>query len=363
MKIGLARRGYSATGGAEAYLRRFARAAGDGGDECVLFASKEWPRKDWAGELLRVKNGKSPLDFALALSNLRPREHCDFFFSLERVLACDCYRAGDGVHGAWLERREQLEPRWKSWLWRKSGKHHELLRLEETLFRGEAARTVIANSRMVKEEIVRHYGYPAERIGVIYNGVPAALPPEEAEAARARLRQELGLADDAYVLLFAGSGWSRKGLRYAIDAVNHRPVGNPHLIVAGRGSRFRMPRSAHVTYLGPVPNLGPVLAAADLFVLPTLYDPFSNASLEALAAGLPVITTASNGFHELIEPGVDGDFISHPRDVAGLVGCLAKWAGRERREAGRFARREKGARFTVERNLAETRAWLLKGAV
>ncbi len=354
MKIGLVRRGYSKTGGAEAYLRRFATAMAVAGHQSVLFATKDWPAKEWPYERQRVKHGKSPLDFALDLESMQPSNSCDFLFSLERVLACDCYRAGDGVHAVWLERRAKFEPVWKTWWRNRRDKHHELLRLEETMFRGEAARSVIANSQMVKDEIIRQYGYPDAKCHVVYNGAPPALAPEEAAKARTEVRRELGLDDRDYMVLFAGSGWDRKGLRYAVQAINEAAISNPTLVVAGKGRRSGIPRSTRTRYVGPVPGLGRWLAAADAFILPTLYDPFSNACLEALAAGLPVITTTANGFAEIIKDGIEGEIVEDPRDILALAKAIERWAPLEKRAAIRQQLREKGARFSMEENVRKT---------
>jgi UDP-glucose:(heptosyl)LPS alpha-1,3-glucosyltransferase len=96
-----------------------------------------------------------------------------------------------------------------------------------------------------------------------------------------------------------------------------------------------------------------VLAAADVFVLPTIYDPFSNACIEALAAGLPVVTTTANGFAEIIDPGVDGDIVA-PGDTKALATALASWADSQRREAVRPRLLEKAKFCSVEENLART---------
>lgn len=354
MKIGLVRRGFSATGGAEAYLKRFAQAASALGHECILFGTKDWPKGEWPYAFKKIKHGRSPLEFALELTTSDPKRSCDVLFSLERVLSCDCYRAGDGVHAAWLQRRSKYESALKTWWRNRQDKHHELRRLEETLFKGEAARTVIANSEMVKGEIVKHFGYPADRIHVIYNGVPPAISPEEADKARAEVRKELGLQQEDYILLFAGSGWDRKGLRYAVEAVNELSVARPTLLVAGNGKPRQMPRSERTRYLGPVRGLSRYLAAADAFILPTLYEPFSNACLEAMAAGLPVITTTANGFAEVIENGEEGDVIAEPSDVLALAQAIERWATPERRIPITDKLREKGAQFSMERNVRQT---------
>lgn len=351
MKIGLVRRGYSATGGAEIYLRRFAQEAVATGHSCVLFANG-WPESAWALERVEI-SGTSPRDFADALAAANPRERCDFLFSLERVWKCDGYRAGDGVHAAWLARRAQFEPAWRPFFRRFSAKHRDLLEIERALFSSGVAGVVIANSEWIKREIVQHFRFPAERIHVVYNGVPAFTPPPNA---RAELRNELGLAADDYVLLFAGSGWERKGLRFAIDAVNATTKSHPLLLVAGRGRAEKMPRSSRVRYLGPVADMARVLAAADVFLLPTLYEPFSNACMEALAAGLPVLTTEHNGFAEIIERGVEGEVYADPTDAALIAKGIDRWADAARRAEVRPRLLEKAARFSIGENVRSTLA-------
>lgn len=350
MKLALVRRGYSPTGGAEAYLKRFARALADAGHEPVLYTSAEWPAEEWPFELHRLREGGSPLAFARELESLAPRKSCDLVFSLERLLACDCFRAGDGVHAAWLARRARYEPFWKPLFRRFQAKHREIVALERAMLRDRGARAVIVNSRLVAGEINAHYGYPSERLHLVYNGVPAPMPLEIQARLRGEVRRELGLAENAYTVLFAGSGWDRKGLADAIHAAN-RAASHPTLLVAGSGSRRRMPASERTRYLGPVPGLARILAAADAFILPTRYDPFSNACLEALAAGVPVITTNANGVAEILTPET-GSAVPDPVGIDALAQAIDLWSDPQRRDPTRI--RAHAAPFTVERNLAET---------
>ena len=362
MKIGLVRRGYSPTGGAENYLRRFAAGLQEAGHAPVLFASPEWPseqRLQW--EFCPVA-GRGPRAFADRLAALRPAERCDVLFSLERVWRCDCYRAGDGVHRAWLERRARAEPglrsRWRQW----NPKHREILKLEAALFDPAGARKLIANSKLVAREIIDTYGCASERISVVYNGLPAGnrmpLDPQE----RASVRASLGVGLEDYVVLFAGSGWERKGLACALRAVGKLPEKlRPRLLIAGRGDeaayRRRLPAdvAARVQFLGAVVDMAACYCAADIFILPTLYDPFSNACLEALAAGLPVLTTADNGFSEIIEPGVDGEVLPPGGDPAeALADALIGWSAVDFRTGTRSKRLLKAAGFTMEDNVART---------
>lgn len=350
MRIGLVRRGYSDTGGAEAYLRRFADAARAAGHECVLYTAAEWPAERWSGEIVRVK-GRSPRAFALGLIDARKATPCDVLFSLERVMQCDVYRAGDGVHAGWLHRRAKFEPKWKSWLRGWNPKHREILALEDELFGRGGAKRVIANSKFVRREITRHFGFPENRIDVIYNGLP---PLRIEKGTREAVREELKIDAEDYVALFAGSGWERKGLRFAIEAVRRMGDDAPLLLVAGKGDVKSMPAHRRVRFLGPRSDVPRLLAAADVFVLPTIYDPFSNACLEAMAAGVPVITSRANGFAEIMDANVEGDLLLRPEDVTAIVYSLCAWADPLRREQVRSRLIAKAAEFSIERNLQET---------
>ena len=364
MKIGLVRRGYSSSGGAEKYLKRFAQALAATGHQCVLFTGTEWPTTQWRfGEMVRVSSRASatPRAFADALAALRPREKCDWLFSLERVWDCDCYRAGDGVHRAWLERRARFEKPWRAWTRWLNGKHREMMRLEAQLFSREAKnRTVIANSRMVKNEIVRYFDFPAERIAVIYNGLPKnerhEMKPDLQAAMRSAVRRELKIADEDFVVLFVGSGWERKGLRFAIAAMDAAHRSGPTLLVAGEGKRRGLPDSNRVRFLGSVQNIPAILAASDLFLLPTIYDPFSNACLEALGAGLPVITTSSNGFSEIIQPGAEGEVLDDPADIDAIARAIERWSDPEKRARIKPRLQALAAEFSMKANLEATLA-------
>ncbi|MEO7932312.1 MAG: glycosyltransferase family 4 protein [Chthoniobacterales bacterium] len=340
MRIGLVRRGYSPAGGAESYLRGFAQAALAAGHETVFFCSPEW--QDWAfGEMIRVA-GKSPRAFSDQLAALRPKEKCDVLFSLERVSQCDFYRAGDGVHAAWLKRRAEFESPLRRLTFAFNPKHRALLRLEKESITG--ARCVIANSEMVRREIAENYG-SSIRVEVVRNGIDPlkwAVPSECREA----LRKRFELQPNDRVAVFVGSGWERKGLRFAIAAAREAGC---ILLVSGKGhaESFHAPQ---VRFLGPTDQVADVLHAADAFILPTIYDPFSNATLEALAAGLPIITTTANGVSEILDPESDGTAVTSPGDVSALAAALKRWLP----DQNTAIRQSHGSRFTLERNFAET---------
>jgi len=360
LRLAFVRRGYSPTGGAEAYLKRLARGVIEAGHEARLVATNEWPEDQWPlGPITRLR-AESVIGFADELEQVRPQLDCDGLLSLERVWSCDVYRAGDGVHRAWLARRRKFELPLKQFARALNRKHRDLLHLEQSLLASRKAGRVIVASQMVKNEIVDLYGYPADRIDIVHNGVPLDKFRFDSEL-REKSREDLKLKPDQIALLFAGSGWERKGLLFAIQAMALCKNTKMRLLVAGRGNemlyktkRLRFWREEPVQFLGEVADISRVYAAADIFILPTIYDPFSNACLEALACGLPVITTGSNGFSEIIEDAVHGSIVNHAGNLVGLRDAIRFWSDPSRRAAARSANIERASQFDISRNVEQT---------
>src|SRR5207249_437258 len=264
----------------------------------------------------------------------------------------------------WLERRRKFELPLKRFVRSLSSKHQDLLRLEQSLFSDGNTKRVIAGSQMVKDEIVNLYGYPTNRIDIVRNGVPLEKFRFGLEL-REKSREELNLKPDQIALLFAGSGWERKGLLFAVEAAALCKERKMRLLVAGRGNtklyktkRLRFWREEPVQFLGEVEHMRRIYAAADIFILPTIYDPFSNACLEALACGLPVITTRSNGFSEIIENGVHGSIVDRSGDVLALRDAIRFWSDPSRRAAARPTNIERAAQFNISKNIGKTLAVL-----
>ena len=344
MKIGFVRRGHSATGGAEAYLMRVASALRELGQETSLITTADWPAERWSdGEIQRIP-GKSLEEFSRAFRDLKTG--CDVHFSLERVPGCEVFRAGDGVHAAWLQRRDGFDPLWKRLTRWTNRKHSQILRLEREVFDPANTKAVIANSKMVREEILARFSFSSDRVHVIYNGITSI----SSSPTRAEARRIWDIPEIMFCPLFLGTGWERKGLATAIRAADC--LEETTLLVAGRGVADRY-RGTNVRFLGPVKDIASLFAASDILVLPTWYDPFSNACLEALAAGLPVITTDANGFSEIIERGVHGD-ITAPGDVHAIAELLDSWRIPGRCAEAREACLRLASEFSIEKNATET---------
>ena len=366
LRIAFVRRGHSPSGGAEAYLKRLRQGIADLGHEAQLVASSDWPNNDWPFGSITYLPENSPIGFADELEKLRPQIRCDVLMSLERAWRCDVYRAGDGVHQAWLNRRKKFEMPLQRFVRGMSRKHQDILKLEQSLFDKGGAGRVIANSEMVKREIVDLYNYPADKIDIVRTGVPVEEFRFDQEL-REKSRNDLKLKSDEIVVLFAGSGWERKGLRFAIEAVELCRDRKLRLLVAGRGdARGYKPKrfftKEPVRFLGEVGDMRGIYAAADIFILPSIYDPFSNACLEALASGLPIITTRDNGFSEIIENGVHGSTVDLPNNTAALRDAVRFWSDETRRSSARSTITERASEFDIATNVSATLKILLQSA-
>lgn len=359
LTIGFLRRGYSPTGGVEAYLKGLAEGLRGEGHRVVLLGTSEWPKTEWpGGEIIRCKGGSlSRYSAEVTRQKASPDNRFDLILSVEKVPGCDLYRTDEGLHAAWLEQRSRHIGLWARFFQKISLKHREKLRLERQLFTPEKTRRVISLSHKISGEISALYGYSEEQITLIRNGVPSrtATTHEEREIAR----RKLGIPADEKIVLFVGTGWERKGLRFAIRAVESLNDSKVKLLVAGSGSQKRY-ASPSVRFLGGVQKMPMVYDAADIFLLPTIFDPFPLAGLEALSAGLPIITTSANGVSEIMTPGVHGEVITDPSDIAAMATALRKWLGilsdPARSDQACSACAALASEFTLERNLRETLA-------
>ncbi len=249
------------------------------------------------------------------------REQFDIIHSFERTLYQDVYRAGDGCHREWLVQRRTIDPWYKTITNAINPLHLSLLRIEREIFREGNYKGIIAISERGKEEIVKHYGVPPEKITVIYNAVDTKrFDLKERKTIRSEVRESLGIPQEVPVLLFVGSGFKRKGVPAAIRALA-RLDPEIRLMVIGKDSvdpyRSLAKREGvdrRVIFVGPVVDVENYYVAGDLFVFPTIYEPFGNVCLEAMAAGLTVVTSRICGASELIHEGKNGYIVNNPID-------------------------------------------------
>jgi UDP-glucose:(heptosyl)LPS alpha-1,3-glucosyltransferase len=369
MRIALLRQRVTTLGGAETTLGHLVQWLAAFGHAVTVYGADREPEVRaalgtragyvrvpvWGGKTLRL------LTFALNSRRLLESTTPQVVFSLERVFSPQVYRAGDGCHREWLARRAAYQTSWDRAAQRLSLFHQTMLLLERRLFAFPGLKKVIANSRQVQEEVVRHYKVAPDRIRVIYNGLDRERFKPLAAGERAELRRRLEAPDNGEIILFVGSGFERKGLSYLLQAFSGLKDKHCHLWVVGKGRAdpyrrlaARLGLADRVRFWGQVAETAPYYQAATVLALPTLYDPCSNVVLEALACGTPVVTTAANGAAEFLTPGENGAIIPQPDDIAGLQEALADFLERGKSPQTRQAATAAVAGLSWEATVAQT---------
>jgi UDP-glucose:(heptosyl)LPS alpha-1,3-glucosyltransferase len=346
-RVALVRGRYDPAGGAERFVQGAMAALREQGAALTIVA-RHWPDHDGTAILVdpfHVGSLWRDWAFARAACAELALRRFDLVQSHERIACCDVYRAGDGVHAQWLEERARVQGPLARLATRLSPHHRYLLAAERTLFAAPRLRAVICNSDMVRAEIAARFGTAREKLVLIRNAVDTErFHPGLRGEMGTGVREQLGVPREARVMLHIGSGFERKGVRALLEALAAAPS-RPWAIVVGRDKRLsrytalaqRVGVAGRVRFVGSVSDVRPYHAAADAFVLATLYDPQPNALLEAMASGLPVVTTRKCGAAELLAEGTSG-FVRDALDVAGLAEAMEQLEPATARRMGEAAR-------------------------
>ena len=332
LNIALIRASYNPFGGAEKFVASAVDALADTGAKLTIITRK-WPEdarntgvsKHIINPTYFTSVGRER-SFAQGVAQHLATANYDLVQSHERIVGCDVYRAGDGVHAMWLQHRARTQSAFARAGVKFNPLHRYLLATERAMFESPQLQRVICNSDMVRREILANFNIPAEKLTLIYSGVDTAkYSPSLREQHRTALRKTLQIPEDARVCLLVGSGFARKGVRALLQALATLPANFYGVVVGADKQRARYERLSHelqianrVRFVGGVDDVRPYYGAADLLVLPTLYDPFPNVCLEAMASGLPVITSTTSGAAELIKAGENG-YVCVALDVATLA--------------------------------------------
>lgn len=368
MKIAFIRKKYTGYGGAEAYLLRLIKEVRNLGHEVHLFSKERGKSKEeiffHRVNVIRGFSFLEVLSFAVCSCRKLKREDFDVIFSLERVFYQDIYRAGDGCHREWLRRRESIVSPLKRWLTCINPLHRSLLYLEKRLLQDKKLTAIIANSQRVKDDIIKHYGVPSSKIEVVYNGIDIdQYSLNSKEKCRQEIRKEYGIDENNLLLLFVGSGFERKGLGYLLTALSlsNDDSEKIRLLVVGKGNIKKYKNVARklnieekIRFSGPKKETAAFYLASDLFILPSIYEPFSNSCLEAMASGLPVITSAVNGASEIIKESESGYVLMDPTDETELKEKISLLLDPEKRKQFGSKSRMIAESFTIQKNVKET---------
>ncbi len=222
---------------------------------------------------------------------------------------------------------------------------------------------VIAVSHMVRRHIQEFEHVARSQIHVVPNAIdPDRVQVEQPGAVRCAFRNQLGLEPSDLVGLFVGHNYALKGLEPLIRSLGARNVEGArpiHLLVCGGGRTSFYRRLARrlgvgefIHFLGFHDDVRECYWSSDFFVLPSYYDPCSLVVLEALACGLPVITSSCNGASELMTDGRQGYVLTSPDAQGELVSALDHMTDDHQRKLMAIEAQKLGREQTFDRHVS-----------
>lgn len=268
-----------------------------------------------------------------------------FYFSLDRITCADIYRAGDGVHKEFLKtKKRKLNPLNLVYLY-----------LEKKCF--ENSKKIIANSKMIKKQIIDIYNIPPSKIAVVYNGIN--IQNNSYEKAYTKLSHEFNLEKDKKILLFVGSGFERKGAKEFIEILSKLKTENYHAFIIGKGKRLNdykqlaktLNINKRITFTGPRTDVNDFYTISDIFLFPTSYEPFSNVVLEAMSFNNAVFTTKQNGAHEILN---ENYILKTPQDYSIVSKIDELLLNPKKLKSVKDDNFKTVQNFTIEKNAKET---------
>ena len=329
-----------ARGGAERYTVDLAAALARRGHAVSLLASSHASSIDGVQNIRMECRGLTRAaryrSFLASVDRIAAARY-DVVHAMLPVNRCDVYHPHAGIAAA-------AERKWNIHLNRR---RKRMAAVERALLSGKDAPITIALSEYVKRDILRYYALPADRLATLFNAVDLdrfqpAPPP-----------------DHDYVNgLFIGHDWVRKGLGPTLVAASMLKEPRLKITVIGKRGALRPPpdSAAQFSFAGEVKDPRAFYADADFFILPTQHDPCSLVVLEALATGVPVISTVFNGATEIMTDGVHGYVLTNPTDVDALAEAMRKMLDLTRRSAMRDACLRLRAKLSYEHHLDQLTA-------
>ena len=369
MHVALVHIKHAASGGVEAYLTNLARYLAAAGHQVTIICQThaELPHPAVRFVVLRpftLGGAWKMWAFARAVERHIATTAYDVVYGLGKTWTHDVVRLGGGCHQTYLDfagdaERRFLHPPGGGWL-----KNRTALAIEHRALSPGNFRRVVANSQMVKDDVCARHQVPADLVTVIHNGVDGGrfhLGHRAGEGLA--LRAACGFTADHQVVVFLGSGYARKGLDLVLDAfpaLCAQRTGARLLVVGYDSARARYEARARKLglagvscFLGGRRDVHACYAAGDLYVLPTRYDPFANSTLEALASGLPVITSDANGGAEVIDRGETGAVLPRSATVEQLAAAMITWTDPTRLVVARGKARATAERHTLDGKMVE----------
>jgi len=352
-------------GGAERVAVNLSQRFSKRGHEVhVITAASDTPIEGINLHILKIKRLFSPwkiISFQRKVRQIIKNGKYDIVYSLCQVYPVDIYRVGGGIHGYWM-RLQYPTPvfRWMKYL--TSLVHLAMVYLEKQIFKEGNCKFFITNSKLIKNHVMEYFHIPEGKIKVIYNGIDNTIFNIGVKTYRKTMREKYQIHDDELVLLFVANNWERKGLSTIIEAMQKTDIKKIRLLIVGRGKMRRylsLAKSKRIhpdklIFVGHTGDIEKYYGMADIFILPSIYEPFSNVCLEAMACGLPVITTKSNGASELIASGENGFILDDWKDSDNLARIILRLNENTIREEMGNSAAKTAKNYTWERHIEKT---------
>ncbi len=351
-------------GGAERVAVNLCKGLIQNGHEVtVLTANADVKPQGVKVKIIKINKNFSPLKILSFQHNIKKNmslEKFDIVYSLTQIYPVDIYRLGGGIQRHWMK-IQYPNPVIRLIKYSTSLVHLAMYWLENQIFKEDNCRLFVTNSKLVKDQIAYYYKIPMKRIKVIYNGVDFEIFNTGVKKYRKSMRQMHHIAEDELVLLFISNNWERKGLSTIIKAMPKTDIKKIRLVIVGRGNKAPYLSLAKkikldsdkLIFIGHSKETEKYYGMADIFILPSRYEPFANVCLEAMACGLPVVTTITNGASELIEEGVNGFVLEDWNDSESLAEIIRRLRDNQMREKLGNNAADTAKNFTWERHLQE----------
>ncbi len=341
-----------ARGGAERYTADLADGLARRGHNVTRIASTLGPMqiegvKEVQLDVAALTRSKRYALFLDTLDQHFASTKYDVIHAMLPVRRCDVYHPHAGIAKSAAEGMSPIKRLFNPRRMRFAAVEHDLLTRSEPP-------VVLCLSNYVKRDVRREYpNLPDETLPILFNAVDLARFDPAKSPAPPRC--------DRPVALMIAQDFARKGLRETIEALRLVPEERrPKLLVVGRGDTAPYERiiralrlDSFVSFEGPTDDAYRYYRRADYFILPTKHDPCSLVVLEALAMGLPVISTVFNGATEIMTDGVHGFVLPDPRDTRAIADAMLKLHDADRRAVMSRTCLELRPRLSYEHHLDE----------
>jgi UDP-glucose:(heptosyl)LPS alpha-1,3-glucosyltransferase len=328
-----------ARGGAERYTVDLATALRRRGHEPVLLASSFAEGGRAEKDILLPARGATRAGryerFLAEFDRELAERSFDIVHAMLPVRRCDVYHphaglAAEAIASGHLKYQGAAQRVLARGFNRFNRRRQRFAAVERELLTGKHPPVVLCLSEYVKGVVRKHYQLRPEKLATLFNAVDLGkFDPDARPDAGQDVRRQFKIASDKVVALMIAQDFARKGLREAVKAT--AKLADPRLIllVAGKQDPVAYRRLAEelcaggrVIFAGATDDPYRFYRAADFFVLPTRHDPCSLVVLEALAMGLPVISTVFNGACEIMTEPRNGYILNDPADTNALAAAM-----------------------------------------